>query len=349
MSNDKKYHLEVGGLTLSTDDYSENLTAEQCEDIRQNIYKKPDLKDVFAELIKIGGGSSNITKVTNYYVREFMHIVKLWHSKWSIQEVLSSDDLIRVFHAKTLKNKNVFTGDVYENIRTALRVGGKGIAQKPSNFDPSVVQAVLKKYCLPYEDCAYYDYSSGWGARLLGSLGVGVAYHSTDPNEPVVKALLEMLKNFRKLNKYTKTVDMRIQGSETFVPDWENNMTVAFSSPPYFLLEKYSDDDRQSAANRSYDEWLEEYWRGTCKNIHRYLKAGGFFILNMSNYKKFELVGDMRAIMESEGFEFVRIENMNVITRPNLEAGDTDEGMYVYKKAGELIKKESNSLDEFFG
>ena len=100
-------------------------------------------------------------------------------------------------------------------------------------------------------------------------------------------------------------IDIRTQGSEVFIPEFANKMGVAFSSPPYFKLENYSEGSGQSTVKYSeYDSWLNLYWAETVKNIHKYLVQNGNFLLNVKSYDKYNLHEDMRHIIEKNGFVY---------------------------------------------
>ena len=125
----------------------------------------------------------------------------------------------------------------------------------------------------------YYDFSCGWGVRLLSALKNRVAYFGTDPNYELVARLKQIHQDYDLVNSTISSVDIRATGSEVFHPDWENTMGVAFSSPPYFDLEDYR-IGAQSIRGRDYQGWLDEYLQPTIDNIKRYLVPGGHIIVN---------------------------------------------------------------------
>ncbi len=53
-------------------------------------------------------------------------------------------------------------------------------------------------------------------------------------------------------------------------------MDFAFSSPPYFNLEKYSDEETQCYVRFSkLNEWIQNYVEKTIQNLYCALKPGG--------------------------------------------------------------------------
>ena len=111
---------------------------------------------------------------------------------------------------------------------------------------------------------------------------------------------------------------------------------MAFSSPPYFNLEDYKVGNQSWKEGLSYQEWLDGYMTQTIKNIHTYLIDDGYFLMNINNFKEFDLVRDVRTIAENNGFTYVTTETLNNIKRCNMfgDLNDNSEGIMVFRKKG---------------
>lgn len=127
----------------------------------------------------------------------------------------------------------------------------------------------------------------GFGGRLLGALSSknDYKYVGTDPNT-------ETMYNLHRLGEYIEMVtgredsyELHCCGSEEFKGP-ANSVDFAFSSPPYFDLEVYSNEPTQ-CFNKfpELDEWLEGYVRGTVKNIYHMLKPGCCYAVNIADFK----------------------------------------------------------------
>ena len=57
---------------------------------------------------------------------------------------------------------------------------------KPSNFPIKTVDYIINKYNI---NDKYYDFSCGWGVRLLSSFRNNISYYGTDPNNILVQRL----------------------------------------------------------------------------------------------------------------------------------------------------------------
>ena len=111
------------------------------------------------------------------------------------------------------------------------------------------------------------------------------------------------------------TVDIRNTGSEVFHEDWKNKIGLAFSSPPYFLLEDYKTGEQSAQQDTSYEDWQELYLRPTFRNIKEYLIDEGYFMINIKDYSKFTLEADSKRIAIEEGFEFIENIPLSPINR----------------------------------
>lgn len=180
----------------------------------------------------------------------------------------------------------------------------------------------------------YYDYSCGWGDRLIGAMSSNVDYFGTDPNNLLCDKLNELTSVYKGRNKNKSIVDIRCQGSEEFIPEWENTIGFAFSSPPYFGLEDYKVGNQSYKPGMVFNEWCDRYLRNTIKNIHKYLINDGKFIVNINNYDKYNLVDITRRISEDNGFKFYTSHKLTNIKRISPTGGlnDNSEEIMVFEK-----------------
>ena len=152
------------------------------------------------------------------------------------------------------------------------------------------------KYCfvvpshmlvLRYEGQVYITGNCGFGGRLLGCLSSknNYKYVGTDPNT-------ETMYNLHRLGEYIEMVtgredsyELHCCGSEDFKGP-ANSVDFAFSSPPYFDLEVYSDEPTQCFNKFPVlEDWLEGYVRQTIRNIHHMLKPGCCYAVNIADFK----------------------------------------------------------------
>lgn len=207
------------------------------------------------------------------------------------------------------------------------------------NFKPQNARAIVEYLC-PVMWGNIYDYSAGYGGRLLGitSSIMGYNYTGIDPNTETF-ANLQYLATLVDAT-YGRSATLHNTVSEEFEPE---NIDLAFSSPPYFNLEKYCDEPTQCMVRcTTLDDWFELYAVPTMKNIHKGLNADGIFATNIADYKsygnkEYQVVDRWIATAEQLGFVYNSTIKMMLNTRPGVGNNKTQgrekwEGVYVFTK-----------------
>ena len=325
--------IEYKGKILDTKHYKE-MDIELFEKLKKEYYKKPTIKEVRKEVMNIcQRGNITIKNITDYYFKDLISKVKMYHSNWTIEDVFTYKPILEHFYGKINANEKVYPKDnnLLHNIKTAFRLGGKGVAAKPSNFKIESVISILKKYNI---NDNYFDSSCGWGVRMMGSLACGFNYYGTDPNTELTKRLKELSSLFFEIDLFSPSIDIKTQGSEIFIPEWENKMGVAFTSPPYFFLEDYGIGEQSTKNYPNYQDWLQGFYKKTFENTYKYLVDNGHMLINIKNYKNFDLEEQTIKLAKEVGFKYVGNEEFTNISRINEkgELNENDENIFVFKK-----------------
>lgn len=198
------------------------------------------------------------------------------------------------------------------------------------NFRPLTAREIIRRF--GKEGDLIYDFSAGFGGRMIGAASAFEAIHyvGVDPNQETFSNLLK-LKDFL-LNdvEYKGKIEVFNQTSEEFLPsDLVGRVDIAFSSPPYFDLEQYSDELSQCYRRfPSYPLWKENYLRATIRNIHILLKQNGLFIVNIKN-TNYNLADDLLTIAKEEMFSLSDCLEMELASRG---ADGRTEPIFVFKK-----------------
>ena len=323
--------IEYKGERLETT-FIEELTEQQYVDVKREYYKLPNKKEVINEIATLLNGGVQNTNITNYYFKDLMAKVRVYYNKWSIEDAFDYKPILDTFYAKTLNNGKVFTSEnILDNIETAFRLGGKGVASKVANFPIYKVEEILRRYNVNNK---WYDMSCGWGARLTTALKKRVDYYGTDPNYLLVDRLEQLNKDWKEITQMKSNVEIRPHGSEVHVNEWENTMGLCFTSPPYFYLEDYKIGEQSWKKGTTYQEWLDNFLKPTIENCHSYLIDKGYLAININNFDKYNLVGDTEKIANSVGFELVEKIVLENISRVNStgDFNDNDEQIMVFMK-----------------
>ena len=211
------------------------------------------------------------------------------------------------------------------------------------NFRPATAKALYELY--GKDNCKVLDTSSGFGGRLLGFFTAKntVEYVGIDPNtaDSCNKFILYMSRYFTNKKAYVNKI-----GSEDFTienyPQYENYFDISFTSPPYFNIERYSDDITQSHVKfNTYDLWLDGFYRNTIYNSCNSLKLDGVFAVNISwvdNIKEYteEFLNDC-------GFYIIKEDKYLLRIHPRESSYGSDkmskyEPIWVAKHYTELLK-----------
>ena len=222
---------------------------------------------------------------------------------------------------ETLRSDTEQTKQIIRGI--LRRVSG---SQMVSNFRPVTASALYKIFT--DEGDTVWDMSCGWGGRLLASIKADVNYIGTDPNSITQIGLNEMAQTF---GNSARTIELHTMGSEEFRPP-KNSLDFAFTSPPYFDTEKYSDTE----ATQSYlkysniDTWKENFLRKTLDNVYYGLKPNKFCAFNVANVKSYSTFEkDTKEIAQEVGFKFVDTFDLRLSSQ---QADFKSEPIFIFRK-----------------
>jgi len=147
-----------------------------------------------------------------------------------------------------------------------------------SQFRPSAAKAVYDYF----DAKEVLDFSSGWGDRLSGAMASSSVqkYVGIDPNSELYDGYGKQIELFS--NKETVTIckpaEEAIESIENFSPD------LVFTSPPYFIVERYSKDSSQSWQRyKKLDAWMNEFLYKAISDSWSILRSGGHLAINISD------------------------------------------------------------------
>lgn len=229
------------------------------------------------------------------------------------------------------------------NVRSAMELIGGNVA---TNFPPMKAKALYEKY-VP-KDGIIYDFACGFGGRMLGALTSdnNYKYFGVEPCSETFEHLNELGELIEEATKRKNTFKIFKIGSEDVckIIKKENYADFAFSSPPYFTLERYSDEETQ-CYNKfpTLDEWFEGYVIPTIQNIYTLLKDNAYYAVNIADFnigkQRVEYVDKWIEISQECGFEYIETISLKLTTRKGAGHKTEDgkikekkEGIYVFKK-----------------
>ncbi len=331
-----------------------------------NTWFKEHEKDIFIkysdeELLKnldsFQYGKSSLNKITKHFFDEIMFncvstVRKLRYPETPYQ-ALNDDKFMEKIFKYIKRYPKIFRYDENSNENIDMYVRKffsfsypRMVSQFPAKNVVNVIRKLYPDHDWFDEPLNYHDASCGFGMRLTASLLNNCNYYGTDPNKELVIKLNELYDFIKKYHRSNTDAEIRCVGSEEYISEWENKMDLSFTSPPYFNLEKYSDDNCKSTLNyKNYDKWIEEYSIPTIDNTIKYLKTGGYLCINIKNITKYMLYDDYVKILDGKT-NLMRessidlemdhtkdyVTTINGITGKNFEISNYKEKIMVYKK-----------------
>lgn len=198
-----------------------------------------------------------------------------------------------------------------------LQVFRLSCGQPAVNFPALTAKWIYENYTQHInqsEPLTIYDSSSGWGGRIIGAMSTRkkVHYVGTDPNpdnfisdlgisryeyvakfynDKCVDDFSDSLVKFFNVKKQGNTYELFQDGSELIQNNpkfqkYKGKLDLAFTSPPYFNREQYSQDANQSfIAYGEYEDWKENFLRPTLTTIYEYLKNDRYILWNIADIK----------------------------------------------------------------
>lgn len=189
------------------------------------------------------------------------------------------------------------------------------------------------------------DTSAGWGDRLVGFHASGAeSYIGIDPNSELHQPY-EKISHFCNTGKETKFIcspaeDADLTGVE---------VDFVFTSPPYFDIERYSDDETQSWKRYpTTEKWLRGFLFPMLTKCYDALSEGGRIAINIADKKGEMICAPMLQHMESIGATYEGVLGYKLHKRNGVGLTDTFcEPVWVWSK-GEAPEPKWTQ-DTFFG
>lgn len=274
-----------------------------------------------------------------YFCKDYFY--KASNGNKSVEDVFYDDDLF----IKVLKNRMGWNTTKEggkerpyifpvsdKQILNGIRNSGLGYGI--SNFRPVIAkwmysyakELIYKLYGFEIIDPYIFDYSGGWGARMIGALSdLRCHYDCTDPlTYPCLNYIKDSL-----IYCWQQTVNVYDKCSQDYFfrqEQFKEKYDIIGSCPPYFDQEIYSKNKNQSIEEfKNYQDWLSNYWEETVKNCYYMLNNQSIFILVMKEIVgKHEILNDMHNIIINNGFELV--EDRQYKSNTNHLSGKTKSG-----------------------
>ena len=236
----------------------------------------------------------------NNELNQSMHGLKITNSffpnMWDVKcrkslspkEVFDDDGKFLLSITKRIKMSD--TPMLPYNIRKSIKIFGG--AQSVSAFRPSIAK-VLINILFGDEPVSILDPCMGWGGRMYGftSCDNVKKYEGFDVCKDTIKGLRNLRDKLFQLKMINAKTEIKIhqkpfEDAGNLIQD---KFDFVMTSPPYFDVEKYSNDPDQSFLRYpTYDKWLKGFLRPMIEISYDRLNKGGYLALNISNDKLYD-------------------------------------------------------------
>jgi hypothetical protein len=155
--------------------------------------------------------------------------------------------------------------------------------QIASNFRPGYALHMYRKYCVL--NGTIFDTSAGHGGRMVGFMAFGKEsrYIGIDPHTKAHEGNTALAKDLRVSGR----VELHCIPAEDMDPEVvRGRCDFAFTSPPYFSKEDYSNEPTQSLMRYpEANEWREKFLKKILALQYAALKPGCYSAINIADVK----------------------------------------------------------------
>jgi DNA modification methylase len=184
------------------------------------------------------------------------------------------------------------------NLRSMLRTFSK--TTRVSNFRPAIAKSIILHFSKP--GSLVLDFSAGYSGRLLGCATLDRRYIGIDPSAEQIEGGRRLISTLRRIF-HIPGEQILLEGcAEDLLPQIDQeSFHLIFSSPPYFSLERYSEETTQSYVRYPrYKLWRDKFLHRTITAGARLLKRRGYFVLNVANVNGYPIADDAMAFAGEE-------------------------------------------------
>ena len=207
-------------------------------------------------------------------------------------------------------------------------------AQACANFRPGFAAYLYRKHCPA--GGTVLDTSTGYGGRLVGFIASGIdgLYIGIDPNIPTHEANQRMI-DALGLDHLAELINLPVE--DVPCDRLAGRCDFAFTSPPYFTKEHYSEAPTQSWKRYPTEEkWRAGFLEPMMRLQFEALKPGATAIVNIADVKigarEYDCVSWTREAAHAVGFEYIRTDGYRLTSNFLGYEKDSDEPVLVFLK-----------------
>jgi hypothetical protein len=294
----------------------------------KSLCKKLLPKDTNISATSIGG-----MKIMRKHMRHFHDVAN--YKGISIKSLWKKENLEKALRFNRAQHSTPYASEI---IRSLSFTNGLG---KVTMYRPLMARNVVSYFGAT----SVLDVCAGWGGRMIGTKSLDdtkshgyentkISYTGIDPCIKTYQGLCA-IRDELKLHEVTlinKPAEIALQE----MPE-DLKFDIALTSPPYFNLEIYSDEESQSTkSGPDYQSWIHKFLKPVILNIMKRVKYSCWSVKNFKTDKKYNLLDDIIQIHSENGWQQMDVTfTMSNSKRPGTNSTTqkkTEEITYVFAK-----------------
>ena len=308
----------------------------------------------FHESLKKFHGTVDINdKYTNLKTSN-VNISSITAQKTTDSNTIIKQYQLHLYDVKDSKGVNIATNWTKEKIKDAFKKLDKPNCTVNANFTEflkkfkfspvTVYSPIMTKRILEVLDCkTVFDPCIGWGGRMVGTTCIGNSHYTGC--EPCVNTFNGLNNIITDLELESQTLIINKPVEEVLDNELKDKrFDCCLTSPPYYDLEIYSDEDTQSINKfPTYKLWLDNFIDPIIKYVTEHVtKYSCWSVKNFKTDKDYPFKDDVVKIHEKYGWVYDREYGITKNTKNGSVFGDIT---YVFKK-GDAAEEDDEEDDE---
>lgn len=283
----------------------------------------------------------NVVNCFNDLKKENINIDKI-----TVQKTKKSNEIIRkymphLYETKDYKGNDILTKWNEEILKHAFKLLDKPKYTVNSNFsellkrikfNPVTIYSPIMSKCIlnKYNCKTVFDPCIGWGGRMLGTCCLdGCHYTGCEPYTKTFHGLKKMSKDLnieKSIEIYNEPVENVLERLD------DKTYDACLTSPPYYNLEIYTDEETQSInMYPTFESWLEKFIDPIIEYVCSHVtKVSCWSVKDINTDNEYNILDNIILLHDYYGWEYIgeHCLQKNVSGKKNSDGDIT----YIFKK-----------------
>lgn len=246
---------------------------------KYNSYLPPKYNGQYLTIKHPKENYDNIDVITDIFVEPLRLTAKRIDQKYSTAEIWQDVNFRMLVFDKVLKYNPIINDKI---VRDTIYTSNLETGLFNVSWCKSILNVVLGD---DLSDKSWLDISAGWGDRLITSIACDMNYVSCDPNKELIPYHNQIISSLPNNNRYRKIIYEPFESADIPIP--KGGYDVLLSSPPFFNLEQYSNDEEQSYNRyQDYGSWMVDFLFESIYKAWNMMADESVFILYIGDSKQ---------------------------------------------------------------